>query len=152
MKDTMYTIQNTLNLKRFNLKDRQLFDLEMLMVGGFAPLTGFMNEANYQSVVKDMRLSDGTLFPIPIVLDIPDSASFEVGEPIVLCDQYGNPLAVMDIESRFAPDKQIEIGAVYGTKDELHPGVRYVLNQMHDMYIGGTVHQLQLEARHDFKL
>lgn len=146
-----YTIQSTLTLKRINLKDRQLFDLEMLMVGGFAPLTGFMNEAEYHSVVKDMRLSDGTLFPMPIVLDVPDSAEFEVGESIVLCDQYGNPLAVMDIESRFAPDKDVEVKGVYRTDDLAHPGVRYVMNQMHDLYMGGTIHKLQLEARHDFK-
>lgn len=141
----------TLELKRYNLKDRQLFDLEMLMVGGFAPLKGFMNEADYQSVVIDMRLKDGALFPIPVVLDVPDSAEFEVGESIVLCDPYGNPLAVMDVESRYQPDKDVEVKAVYGTDDMLHPGVRYVKNQMHDMYIGGTIHKLQLEARHDFK-
>jgi sulfate adenylyltransferase len=151
MTQTQYTIQNTLQLKRYNLKDRQLFDLEMLMVGGFSPLMGFMNEADYHSVVKEMRLSDGTLFPMPIVLDIPDSAEFSVGESIVLCDQYGNPLAVMDIESRYAPDKEAEVLGVYKTKDLMHPGVRYVMNQMHDIYIGGRVHKLQLEARHDFK-
>lgn len=147
----MHTIESTLNLKRFNLKDRQLFDLELLMVGGFAPLEGFMNEEDYISVVKKMRLKDGSLFPIPIVLDIPDSADFEIGESIVLCDQYGNPLAVMDVSSRYAPDKEIEIEKVYGTKDMLHPGVRYVMNQMHGTYIGGKVQKLQLEARHDFK-
>lgn len=146
-----YTIQNTQNLKRFNLKDRQLFDLEMLMVGGFAPLVGFMNEADYHTVVTDMRLQDRVLFPIPVVLDVPDSASFKIGESIVLCDQYGNPLAVMDIESRFAPNKEIEVKGVYGTNDMAHPGIRYVMNQMHDVYIGGTIHKLQLEARHDFK-
>jgi sulfate adenylyltransferase len=151
MSETKYTIQNTLNLKRFNLKDRQLFDLEMLMVGGFAPLTGFMNEADYHAVVRDMRLQDGTLFPIPIALDVPDSAPFEVGESIVLCDQYGNPLAVMDIESRFAPNKISEVQGVYGTQDQMHPGVRYVIDQMHDLYLGGKIHKLQLEARHDFK-
>ena len=66
MTSSLYTIQNTLNLKRYNLKDRQLFDLEMLMVGGFSPLVGFMDEADYHRVVKEMRLKDGTLFPIPV--------------------------------------------------------------------------------------
>jgi sulfate adenylyltransferase len=146
-----YSIANTQNLKRFNLKDRQLFDLEMLMVGGFAPLTGFMNEADYHRVVKEMRLESGALFPIPVVLDVPDSAAFEVGESIVLCDQYGNPLAVMDIESRFAPNKETEVQGVYGSTDQAHPGIRYVMNQMHDLYMGGTIHKLQLETRHDFK-
>ena len=146
-----YTIESTIDLPRYNLKDRQLFDLELLMVGGFAPLTGFMNEADYQSVVRDMRLSDGSLWPMPVVLDIPDSAVFAVGQSVVLCDQYGNPLAVIDIDSRFTPDKEEEIEKVYGTTDSTHPGVRYIKNQMHDTYIGGPVHQLQLEARHDFK-
>lgn len=151
MTDKKYSIESTLDLKRYNLKDRQLFDLEMLMVGGFAPLAGFMNEADYKSVVDNMRLKDGQLFPIPVVLDIPDSAEFSVGESVVLCDQYGNPLAVMDIESRYEPDKDEEVKKIYGTDDMLHPGVRYVKNQMHDVYIGGPVHKLQLEARHDFK-
>lgn len=151
MPGQMYTMESILNLKRYNLKDRQLFDLEMLMVGGFAPLAGFMNEMDYASVVSDMRTADGQLFPMPVVLDIPDSAEFEVGEAIVLCDQFGNPLAVMDVESRYSPDKEVEVKGVYGTDDMTHPGVRYVINQMHDTYIGGKVHMLQLEARHDFK-
>ncbi len=146
-----YNLKNTLQLKRFNLKDRQLFDLEMLMVGGFAPLAGFMNEADYHRVVKEMRLADGTLFPIPVVLDMPQSAQIEVGESIVLCDQYGNPLAVLEVESHYVPNKEVEVQNVYGTDDTTHPGVRYVMGNMHDVYIGGKVHLLSLEARHDFK-
>jgi sulfate adenylyltransferase len=146
-----YTIQNTLSLKRFNLKDRQLFDLELLMVGGFAPLKGFMNEADYHRVVTEMRLENGVLFPIPIVLDMPQSAAIEVGESVVLCDPYGNPLAVLDVESRYLPNKETEVKGVYGTNDLTHPGVRYVMQNMHDVYVGGTVHALALEARHDFK-
>ncbi len=139
MSEHTYTIESTLNLKRYNLKDRQLFDLEMLMVGGFSPLAGFMNEDDYMSVVNDMRTKRKELFPIPVVLDIPDSAEFVVGESIVLCDQYGNPLAVMEVESRYTPDKKNEVKKVYGTEDMAHPGVRYVINQMHDTYIGGAV-------------
>ena len=146
-----YSIESTLALKRFNLKDRQLFDLELLMVGGFAPLSGFMGEADYNSVVSDMRLSDGALWPVPVVLDVPDSMDAAEGEDIVLCDPYGNPLAVMAVESRWQPEKHVEAKAVYGTEDMAHPGVRYLMNQMHDTYLGGTIHRLQLEARHDFK-
>jgi sulfate adenylyltransferase len=151
MSITPFTIQSTLHLKRFNLKDRQLFDLEVLMVGGFDPLKGFMNEADYHSVVNDMRLVEGTLFPMPIVLDMPQSALIQVGESVVLCDQYGNPLAVLEVESRYLPNKETEVQSVYGTDDVTHPGVRYVMNNMHDVYVGGTVHMLALEARHDFK-
>jgi sulfate adenylyltransferase len=137
--------------KRFNLKDRQLFDLEMLMVGGFAPLSGFLNQADYESVVDTMRLKDGSLWPIPVVLDVPDSADFAVGESVVLCDQYGNPLAVLAVESRWQPDKEREAEKVYGTTDVSHPGVRYLFNQMHDTYLGGSIKPLQLETRYDFK-
>ncbi len=98
-----------------------------------------------------MRLVDGALWPIPVVLDVPDSTSFAAGESIVLCDPYGNPLAIMRIESRWKPDKEREAELVYGTTDRTHPGVRYLMNQMHDTYIGGAIESLQLEARYDFK-
>lgn len=120
------------------------------MVDGFAPLTGFMSEDEYKRVVSDMRLQDGSTWPIPVVLDVPDSAEFEVGESVVLCDQYGNPLAVIEVESKYEPDKKLEAEKVYGTTDLQHPGVKYLFNQMHDVYLGGRVHKLQLEARHDF--
>ena len=151
MEETAYTIESTLSLPRFNIKDRQLYDLELLMVGGFAPLTGFLNGKDYDSVVTDMRLADGALWPMPIVLDVPDSMDATVGEQVVLCDPYGNPLAVLEIESRWQPDKRKEAQAVYGTTDMEHPGVRYLMNQMHDMYLGGAVYQLQLPDRHDFR-
>lgn len=148
--DHQYTIANTLDCKRLNLKDRQLYDLELLMVGGFAPLTGFLAEADYHRVVSEMRLTDNALWPIPIVLDIPDSADFAVGEEIVLCDPFGNPLAVMAVSSRYQPDKTVEAAAVYGTTDTTHPGVRYLMQQMHDTYIGGPIYPLQAVAHHDF--
>lgn len=140
-----------LNLPRLNLKGRQLHDLEVMLVGGFAPVTGFMDEEDYNSVVESMRLPDGSLFPIPIVLDIPSKSSYHIGEKILLCDQFGNPLAVMEITSRYTPNKQKEVKHVYGTEDRMHPGVQYVLDEMHDTYIGGTLTQLGLPVRNDFK-
>lgn len=141
----------SLTLPRVNLKDRQLYDLELLMVGGFYPLKGFMNEGDYKSVVDTMRLADGQLFPIPIVLDVPETSDLSVGDSCTLCDQYGNPLAIMDIESRYLPDKTEEVRKVYGTDDITHPGVRYVLQQMGNVYLGGRVHGLTLPVRQDFK-
>jgi sulfate adenylyltransferase len=138
------------NLPRVNLKDRQLYDLELLMVGGFSPLTGFMNEGDYKRVVKEMRLEDGRLFPIPVVLDVPESFSHQVGDRILLCDAFGNPLSVLEVESIYAPDKQKEVGSVYGTSDDAHPGVRYVLYNMHNRYVGGTITPVALPKRHDF--
>ena len=139
-----------LNLPRLNLKGRQLHDLEVMLVGGFAPVTGFMNEEDYNNVVEQMRLKDGSLFPIPIVLDVPSSTTYAVGEKILLCDSFGNPLAVMTITSRFKPDKQKEVQNVYGTTDVMHPGVQYVLHEMHDTYLGGTLEMIALPKRSDF--
>lgn len=141
---------DVLNLPRLNLQGRQLHDLEVMLVGGFAPVHGFMNEEDYNGVVLNMRLKDGSLFPIPIVLDVPGSSTYAVGEKILLCDPFGNPLAVMDITSRFVPDKQKEIQHVYGTTDVMHPGVHYVLNEMHDTYLGGTLEKIALPKNSDF--
>lgn len=140
-----------LHLPRLNLKGRQLHDLEVMLVGGFAPVAGFMNEEDYTSVVETMRLKDGSLFPIPIVLDVKENAPYQEGDRILLCDQFGNPLATMDITSRFTPDKEKEVLGVYGTKDKMHPGVQYVMDEMHSVYIGGPVSQLALPVRNDFK-
>ena len=140
-----------LHLPRLNVKERQLHDLELILVGGFAPLVGFMDEDNYNSVVESMRLADNSLFPIPIVLDVPSKSPYHVGSRLLLCDPFGNPLATMDITSRFTPDKKKEVLGVYGTEDTMHPGVHYVLNEMHDTYIGGPVTQLALPVRNDFK-
>lgn len=140
-----------LHLPRLNLKGRQLHDLEVMLVGGFAPVVGFMNEEDYISVVETMRLKDGSLFPIPIVLDVKENSPYHVGDRILLCDQFGNPLATMDITSRFTPDKEKEVLGVYGTLDKVHPGVQYVMDEMHSVYIGGPVSQLALPVRNDFK-
>src|SRR3989338_8830725 len=121
----MIVIQKKINeeqvhLQRLNLKGRQVHDLELLLLGGFAPLMGFMGEEEYHSVVETMRLKDGTVFPIPIVLDVPVKSSYKVGDAILLCDSFGNPLAIMDFTSRFTPDKKREAERVYGTCDMKH--------------------------------
>ncbi len=139
------------NLPRLNLKGRQLHDLEVMLVGGFEPVLGFMNEEDYTSVVEKMRLADGRLFPLPIVLDVEEGSPYQVGEKVLLCDPFGNPLAVMTIESRYTPDKQKEAKMVYGTVDMMHPGVQYLFDEMHPVYIGGSVEMIALPTRHDFK-
>ncbi len=137
-------------LPRLNLKDRQFHDLELLLVEGFAPLTGFMNEDDYRSVVDTMRLRDGSLFPIPIVLDIRETDPYTIGDTLLLCDPFGNPLATMEVTSRYTPDKIHEVRQVYGTEDRAHPGVRYVLDEMGPVYIGGPVTLHALPTRNDF--
>ncbi|MFT5037310.1 MAG: sulfate adenylyltransferase [Candidatus Azotimanducaceae bacterium] len=147
----IHQAESILNLPRLTVRNRQLYDLEQIMVEGFLPLRGFMNEEDYMRVVQDMRLVSGELFPIPVVLDVQSSTTFAVGDRVVLCDEYGNPLAVMNIESRFMPDKEREAKCVYGTTSLAHPGVRYLMTKMHDTYIGGQVEVLSLPAAYDFK-
>ncbi len=142
--------EDILTLPRLNLKGRQLHDLEVMLVGGFSPVEGFMDEKDYMSVVESMRLANGALFPIPIVLDIETESPYAVGDRILLCDPFGNPLAIMAITSRFTPDKEKEALGVYGTTDKMHPGVKYLMDEMHATYIGGTLTKLALPVRHDF--
>ena len=140
-----------LTLPRLNLHGRALYDLEVMLVGGFAPVTGFMNEDDYRSVVDTMRLTDGTLFPIPIVLDVAHDVPYVAGDRVLLCDPFGNPLAVMTVESRYAPDKRHESRMVYGTEDRTHPGVEYLMDEVGDTYLGGAVEFIGLPVRNDFK-
>lgn len=140
-----------LTLPRMNLRGRQLHDLEVMLVGGFDPVVGFMDEADYNSVVETMRLADGRLFPIPIVLDVEEQSPYAVGDKVLLCDPFGNPLAVMTVTSRYTPDKKKEAQCVYGTEDMLHPGVQYLVDEMGPVYLGGTVEKIALPVRHDFK-
>lgn len=138
-------------LPRLTLTDRQLFDLEQILVGAFAPLNGFLNEKDYRSVVDSMRLSSGELWPIPIVLDVPSDNVRQIGERLILCDRFGNPVAYFTVESVYVPDKRREARAVYGTDNPEHPGVRYLLEETHDIYLGGKVELIALAPAHDFK-
>ncbi|NND65490.1 MAG: adenylyltransferase, partial [Gammaproteobacteria bacterium] len=130
---------------RWSLSPRQLCDLELLLNGAFSPLTGFMNEADYQSVCQDMRLKNGLLWPMPIVLDVETNfaESINVGEKIVLCDAEGVPTAVLTIESKWKPSLRREAVQVYGSEDQNHPGVAHLLNKTYSVYIGGSVTGLQ---------
>ena len=140
-------------LPSWDLTPRQLCDVEMLLNGGFSPLTGFLNEDDYRGVCEKMRLADGTLWPIPITLDVDEnfSGNVSVGDSITLRDPEGVALAVLDIESIYTPDRRVEAEQVFGTRDERHPAVDYLLNQSHAVYLGGTLRGLQLPTHYDCK-
>lgn len=134
-------------LPSITLTERQLFDLEMILVGGFNPLDGFLKEKDYQSVVENTRLTDGTVWPIPIVLDVDEK---DVHDEIVLRDSYNTPIAFLKVESIYTPDKEKEVLSVYGTTDMTHPGVEYILNQTKYTYIGGKIIEIQKPSHYDF--
>jgi sulfate adenylyltransferase len=145
--------QQAMTLPEWNLSARQQCDLEMLLNGAFSPLTGFMNQADYESVLKDMRLADGTLWPMPVTLDVDaaTAAAVQAGDTLVLRDAEGVALALFDIESKWQPDKPREAQAVFGTTDVAHPAVDYLLNQAGDWYLGGTVRGIELPTHYDFR-
>jgi len=137
----------------WDLTPRQLCDLELLMNGGFSPLTGFMGKADFDGVVAEMRLADGTLWPIPITLDLPESAAKELkhGSMLALRDPEGVMLAALRVDEVFQPDRKAEAKAVFGTDNPEHPGVAHTVNRSNPYYVGGRIEGLQLPSHYDFR-
>lgn len=105
------------------LSDLSLFDLELLAVGGFSPLTRFMGSEDYTRVVEDMRLSDGTLFPIPITLPVSSKHNLKYGRDVSLVSQRNEIVAILRVEEIFKRSQSWETQRVFGTKDSSHPFV-----------------------------
>ncbi len=141
--------QKLITLPRLVLTDRQLCDLGLILNGAFAPLKGFLDEKDYRSVVEKMRLANGDLWPIPIVLDAGKSSNMKIGQEVILCDKFGVPRAILKVSSVYTPDKLKEARLVYGTTDTAHPGVKYLLEKTGDTYIGGKVLGLPYEEYTD---
>ena len=104
------------------LEERPLCDLEMLAVGGFSPLATFLNKADYERVVGESRLVNGTLWPLPIVLPVKPGDGVAEGKPLALRDVYGNLLAFLHVEQIYGYDKENEARhSLYGSVDAKHP-------------------------------
>jgi sulfate adenylyltransferase len=125
--------------------DRNACDVELLVVGGFSPLRGFMHQEDYEAVVANHRTSSGLLFGLPIVFDT-DDASIAVGDRLLLTYQ-GQDLAVLTVESRWEPDKVKEAKGCYGTTSLEHPAVRMIATERGRFYLGGRVEGLELPRR-----
>jgi sulfate adenylyltransferase len=144
--------QRSATLPGWDLDARQLCDLELLLNGAFSPLEGFLTRRDYERVVDELRLADGTLWPVPITLDVSESfaASIAVGSEIALRDAQGVPLAVLDVDDIYFPDKLREARGVFGTTDRTHPGVADLLERSHPVYLGGRLRGIQPPAHYDF--
>jgi sulfate adenylyltransferase len=140
-------------LPSWDLTPRQTCDLELLLNGGFAPLKGFMGQADYDGVVADMRLADGTLWPMPITLDVSEAFAEKVapGQDIALRDQEGVILAILSISDKWVPNKAHEAEHVFGADDLAHPAVNYLHNQAGKVYLGGPIIGIQQPVHYDFK-
>ena len=140
-------------LPSWDMTPRQVCDLELLMNGGFYPLTGFHSQADYTGVVENMRLADGTLWPIPITLDVTEKFAEGIapGAEIALRDAEGVILAIMTVSDKYVPNKSREAEKVFGADDLAHPAVNYLHNTAGAVYLGGPVRGLQAPMHYDFR-
>ncbi|TME04668.1 MAG: bifunctional sulfate adenylyltransferase/adenylylsulfate kinase [Chloroflexi bacterium] len=137
----------------WDLTPRQLCDLELLMNGGFSPLTTFMGRADYESVRDRMRLADGTLWPIPVTLDVSDdiAAKLAPGGRLSLRDAEGVMLAALEVAEVWEPDREAEAAAVLGMTDPQHPGVDHLLNRSHRHCVSGRLEGVQAPSHYDYR-
>jgi sulfate adenylyltransferase len=137
----------------WDLTDRQVNDLELLLNGGFSPLTGYLGRADYEAVLDGMRLADGTLWPMPITLDVTEAFAdgLESGGTIALRDPEGVMLAALTVSDVWTPDRQHEAQEVFDTTSTEHPAVDYLFNLANPVYVGGTLRGVQLPVHYDFR-
>lgn len=136
------------------LDNRLLCDLELMLNNGFAPLQGFMTKKDYDSVVENMRLADGTIWPMPIVLPITEdeATALNNGDTVTLADETNLPLATLTVSDVWKPNTTLESEKVYG--DCNHPYSQVIqqrLNQGKTYYVGGQVCALNQIPHFDFK-
>jgi len=136
----------------WDLTPRQICDLELLLNGGFSPLKGFMTQGDYDSVRGKMRLVDGTLWPLPIVLDVTEETADNLkdGGVLALRDPEGTMLAALHVEQIWKADRSAEAQQVFGTTSIEHSGTKYLLEQTHPYYIGGKLEGVTLPCHYDF--
>jgi sulfate adenylyltransferase len=136
------------------LKNRELCDLELLLNGGFAPLTGYLSQADYESVLDNLHLSTGELWPMPIVLKISSKQQEEIKQKgitnITLTDSTNLPLANLTINSIYKPDLQKECNSVFNSCDTNHPYIAEILQNPDVWYVGGPVTQINPPLHYDF--
>ena len=131
------------------LDERGLCDLELIAVGGFSPLRGFQKKADYERVVGEMRLADGTLWPLPVTLPVAPEDGVREGKALALRDVYGNLLSFMHVEEIYAYDKDNEARYSYGSLDATHPSVAY-LKRSPGHYASGRLEVIRVPPHYDF--
>ena len=143
----------SLHLPSLSLSKRHLCDLEMLLNGAFSPLRGFMTQPDYEAVLDRSELQDGTVWPIPVCLDVSEveAGKLEAGQSVALRDPEGFMLAVIHIEEIWPIDKEREAQAICGTTDRNHPGVDDLFHVTGSHYVGGGIEGVNLPLHFDFK-
>lgn len=140
------------NIPHFVLNKRQICDLELLLNGAFSPLDGFMLKKDYISVLTNMRLDNGTIWPIPINLDVTENFanSIKTGSYIKLVNEEHIILALLLVQDIWKPDKNFEAQCVFDTNDSDHPGVKYLMDVVNPIYLGGKLFGMKHFIHRDF--
>ena len=148
--------EKAVSLPNFVLSYRHVCDIELILNGAFNPIEKFMNKDNYDNVLTNMRLKDGSLWPIPITLDVSENIikqnNYKKNKKIALRDKEGFLIAIMTIEDIWKIDKNKEAKCIYGTTDLNHPGVKHLFTNVKDYYIGGALERVQLPHHYDYQL
>jgi sulfate adenylyltransferase len=136
------------SLPHVTIGSRQLADLEMMAIGAYSPLGGFMGREDYLGVVNDMHLSNGLPWSIPITLSTSaaQAEALNVGSQLALVNEQGTLQAVMTLHEKYGYDKQLEARKVYRTEEDAHPGVK-VVYQQGDVLLGGPVRVVALQPQ-----
>ena len=138
----------------FVLNDRQKSDLELLMNNGYSPLNTFNNQKDYNSILDNMRLGNGSIWPIPIVLDVTSdflkNNLIKVGSTLSLREKEGFLNATLIISEIWKIDKNREAKSIYDTLDSTHPGVNYLFNKLGDYYVSGKLIKVDFPKYYDY--
>ena len=151
--DRKFLIEESTDYPFWVLNDKQICDLELILNGGFYPLNGFLNKIDYNSVLENKRLSNGSLWPIPVTLDV-DRDLLDITknlEYLTLKDKEGFPLAILKVEDIWKPDIIKEANCILKTADPYHPHANYLLKNKNRLYVGGKLKKISLPNHHDFK-
>ncbi|OFQ09891.1 sulfate adenylyltransferase [Staphylococcus sp. HMSC072E01] len=142
-------IEKANTFKSLTLNPWSISDLELIAIGGFSPLTGFMGEADYKKVVEDTHLENGLVWSIPITLPVTETQAneFNIGDDIALYGEDGVLYGTLKLEEKYTYDKEKEAQNVYGTTEEAHPGVKKVYEKG-NVYLAGPI-QLVNRPKHD---
>jgi ATP sulfurylase/adenylyl-sulfate kinase len=143
-------VEEANGLKSVDLDERAASDVEMIAVGAFSPLKGFMNQKDYLRVVREMRLERGLPWSVPVTLAVSQEKadSLKIGDKVAL-KAGGKIVAVLDLNDKFTPDKELEAREVYKTTEDKHPGVAYV-KSTGPVYLGGEIHVLERPTKPQF--
>ncbi len=145
-------VSNAASLNSLEISKWTISDLELIGIGGFSPLTGFMGQEDYERVVNEMRLKDGTIWSIPITLPVSEeqAGQYEIGEEIALVGEDGITYGTLLIKEKYSYDKEHEAAKVYGTTEDAHPGVNNVYKKG-NIYLGGPITLLNRPDHGEFE-